>query len=154
MQRILLGCAAMLAASVPAQGQSTGARGTIPGWDAAVARKVEHTLMTGDAAGLAALYTDDAIDIESGQSPWVGKAAIEKADADFLKENKVSSMRVNTLEFQSDGKLGWERGEYTMVFTPKGGNPTTDHSRYLIIWKRQKDGHWKIHRFLGSPVAR
>jgi ketosteroid isomerase-like protein len=34
-----------------------------------------------------------------------------------------------------------------MTLTPPGApGPVNDRGKYMVVWKRQADGSWKIHR--------
>lgn len=96
---------------------------------------------TGDIAGAAALYTDDAMLISAHQKALTGRSAIEA----FLKgarDSGVASLRLKTLEVEADPTSAIEVGHYEMK-TADGG--LADTGSYMVHWKRQ-DGGWKLHR--------
>lgn len=100
---------------------------------------------SGDAAGLAAFYADDAVISPPGSAPIRGTGAIRDA---FAKE--ISDMAAAGLtqkpgpnpEFGVSGDLGYEWNTYTV--TDKSGK-TVDTGKYLSVFGR-RDGKWLIIR--------
>ena len=43
------------------------------------------------------------------------------------------------------GGWGFERGNLTLIVTPKSGKPAEESNKYMVIRKRQPDGAWKVH---------
>ena len=97
----------------------------------------------GDAAAIAALYTDDAkllppdIQMMSGreaiQSFWQG--AMDMG----IKEAKLESVGV-----EAQGDLAYEIGRFALTVQPKGGEGTTLTGKYVVVWKNQ-GGAWRLH---------
>ena len=54
----------------------------------------------------------------------------------------VKDVRLETADVESAGDLAVETG--TVQLTAKSGALTNE--RYLVVWKRAKDGQWKLHR--------
>jgi ketosteroid isomerase-like protein len=46
----------------------------------------------------------------------------------------------------ASGDLGYTYGTYVLTSKDKDkdGKPIVEHGRYLTIWKKQKDGIWKV----------
>jgi ketosteroid isomerase-like protein len=51
---------------------------------------------------------------------------------------------VNSVEVIGDHAI--ELGSYTMVVQPPGQAETTDRGKYMVLWRRQPDGTWKLYR--------
>lgn len=102
---------------------------------------------SGDAAGLAATYADDGIEMAPNQAASEGKQAIQAAYEAMFKENGIK-FTITTLETQVLGDWGYDRGSYTSTATPKSGKPMEDSGKYLSIAKRQPDGAWKVYRVI------
>ena len=47
--------------------------------------------------------------------------------------------------------IAFETGRYSYTYTPKGGVQTVSRGRYVVRWKRQPTGEWKIETDLGLP---
>lgn len=99
----------------------------------------------GDPTAAAAGYTDDAAFMPPGREAVVGKAAIlayyEHFFAQFAAHSELAPADTKILD---DG-WAYERGSSTVTLTPKaGGTPVTSTGKYLVIFKKQNDGSWKV----------
>jgi len=56
----------------------------------------------------------------------------------------VRSIQLDTLDVQSGTDLAYEIGNATMIIQPQGGKAATDTVKYVVVWKRQPDGSWKL----------
>jgi uncharacterized protein (TIGR02246 family) len=101
-------------------------------------------LRRGDAAGCAAVYTDNAKLLPSNSPMLSGKPAIQA----FWQEAMNMGLRgatLTTAELEDKGDTLIDVGAYTLDLQPPGGQATKDEGKYVVIWKRQADGTWKIH---------
>lgn len=94
-------------------------------------------------------YEADAIMLAPGQRPIVGHAAI----AAFLSAfPPFSDYRLEVAEIQGDGDLAFERGTASMIIAATEP-PSHWRVNYLVIWRRQVDGSWKVAREIFTPAA-
>ena len=135
----------------PVSGDSASVRQAI---DANLAQFAD-ALKRGDAEGLAALYTEDAVQLNANLPPWEGNAAIKQAFTGFFSSMTITDAKFTTHDIIISGDHAIERGTYTVRLHPKsgGGNEITDSGKSLAVWKRQADGSWKILRHIASPNA-
>lgn len=112
---------------------------------AANARFIE-AFNRGDAASVAAFYADGA-KILPPDSPMIsGGQAIE----DFWKgllgagPGNVKLEKLETVEVTASGELAAEVGNFSFKIQPANGDPTTLAGKYMVVWKRQPDGAWKL----------
>jgi ketosteroid isomerase-like protein len=103
---------------------------------------------SGDAAGVAALYTAD------GQLAAPNSDIIEGAEAlaGFWKAFIEMGLKVealDTVEVDEYGDSAVEQGRYRLV--DADGN-AVDHGKYMILWKRDGVG-WKLHRDIFNSSA-
>ncbi len=108
----------------------------------------------GDAAALAALYTNDAARMNPGEPTVSGPAAIQAGFEQMFSEATASNdIRPEMTDVSGD--WGFDSGTYTSTVTPKaGGEAMTESGRYLVVLRKQADGSWKIVREMGnSPTA-
>jgi ketosteroid isomerase-like protein len=47
-------------------------------------------------------------------------------------------------EVADSGELGYSTGVYEMSFKVGGDKMIKDHGKYLTLWRKQKDGSWKV----------
>lgn len=122
------------------------------GADTAEARKaIEETnlrfgdgIAKGDAASLAALYTEDAIVMPPDGEMVHGRKAIEEFWTIALK-NGLRSGTLTTVDVGRRGDTAYEVGKFSMTVQPEGKDAATASGKYLVVW-RKKDGAWRLHR--------
>ena len=64
-----------------------------------------------------------------------------------IKNIKVS---VTTLNAWLDGELVYETGKYIYDYV-ENGKPVIEAGKYVTIWKKQKDGNWRLIMDMGVP---
>jgi ketosteroid isomerase-like protein len=101
----------------------------------------------GDADAISEMYTADA-QLLVPQAPVIsGPPAIAGVWRGIVGTGG-SSVRVNTAEVQECGEWAYEVGAFATsdpAGSPSGGG------KYIVIWKRQDTGGWKIHRDIFTP---
>jgi len=99
----------------------------------------------------AAYYEHDAIMLAPGQAPIVGGAAIEKFLSAFPP---FSDYRLEVAEIQGDGDLAFERGTASMTTILLQEPTNAWRINYIVVWRRQVDGSWKVAREVFTPAAK
>ena len=103
-------------------------------------RAFTAAFVRGDAKAVSELYTEDAQVIAPGAPVAKGRAAIAATWQKAMES--VKDVRLETADVESAGDLAVETG--TVQLTAKSGALTKE--RYLVVWKRARDGQWKLHR--------
>lgn len=44
------------------------------------------------------------------------------------------------------GHVAYELATYSETLTHEGAEPSPVRGRYLLVWKRDADGQWRVHR--------
>ncbi|MCU1288284.1 MAG: hypothetical protein JWN60_513 [Acidobacteria bacterium] len=96
-----------------------------------------------DAAGLAALYTDDTRLLPPGFPMMSGREAVQSFWQSAM-DTGIKAARLETVEVESEGNLASEIGRFVLTVQPHGGESTEMTGKYLVVWKKQ-DGAWKLH---------
>lgn len=87
---------------------------------------------------------DDAGAILAPNAPASeGHTAISKSFAAFfaLPNFKISW---TPSKAEVSGDLGYTSGAYEFSFVDPTGKTIPDHGKYVTVWKKQKDGSWKV----------
>lgn len=95
----------------------------------------------GDAAGVAALYTEDAQLLPPNADVMAGKEAIQ-AFWQGAMDMGIGSAQLEIVEVDGHGDTAIEVSRYTLS---SAGGQLLDQGKYIVIWKREK-GDWKLHR--------
>jgi len=102
------------------------------------------------SAGYMSYYADDAVEVPNGHVLIAGKAKIA-ATMGFLddKNNRLTWTPVGA-DISASGDLGYTYGTFEFHSNDKDGKPTADYGNYTSIWKKQKDGSWKVVLDMGN----
>jgi uncharacterized protein (TIGR02246 family) len=142
------------AASILAQNETTTAAGSYEEAKAAIAKgnaQWSEGWAKGDASLVAAVFADDGVQLAKGGKIIKGRDAIAARQAAAMKgADPGVKVSVITLDVWVDGDLAYETGSYKYEYTVKG-KAGTDEGKYVTIWKRQKDGSWKLKMDMGVP---
>jgi uncharacterized protein (TIGR02246 family) len=155
---VALAAAACSPAAPPAQGTDTGSPAAVD--TAAVRATLRRTsdsigaaFRRGDAAAVAAAYTEDAVLLMSGAEPLRGRAQIQAALTGMLGGMRVVEAAQEPVEVRVWGDEAYEWGNSRYVFAPPGQPQVRDAGKYLIVWRRQPDGVWRVHRDASNSNA-
>jgi uncharacterized protein (TIGR02246 family) len=115
-------------------------------------REFESLFNRGDAAGMAAYYTEDAKLLAEQADLIRGRDAIERFWQEAIGRARAgNAVRTISLdEVTSSSDLGYVLGT-VMVRIPGRGEFTT---KYATIWRRDADGRWRLAVDSSSPNPR
>jgi uncharacterized protein (TIGR02246 family) len=105
-----------------------------------------------DVEALTALYDDDAVLLQPGTPPIVGKAAFR----DFMKQMLAKSSSVKVVEYVPDirdirvtGDVAYEWGYFDAAQkSSEQQAPKSLRAKLLRVIRRQPDGSWKFTRVM------
>lgn len=101
-----------------------------------------QAMMGGDAAGIAALFAEDATLMEPNMPAVVGRAAIQ---GHYEAQGAVTEMIITSTATEGQGTLAVDRGTYSVTVAIEGmPEPYTDTGKYVTVCERQTDGSWLI----------
>jgi uncharacterized protein (TIGR02246 family) len=138
------------AASAGSQGKDQGIAEARAAIEAANARFSE-AFARGDVKAIVAMYTPDAIVFPPDSEMIRGNEAI----GHFWKttrDNGAQSATLTTVDVGRSGDIADEVGEVSVTIQPAGKEPTTAAAKYVVVWKRQSDGSWKLHRDIWNSL--
>jgi ketosteroid isomerase-like protein len=104
---------------------------------------------SGAAEAFNQYLTDNALQLPARRNPIQGRINIY----DNMKENQdkyTLNWSPQYAEVSSSGELGYTWGTYTLTIVDEYGEEQKSYGKYLNIWKKQKDGSWKVAVDMGN----
>ena len=130
---VLLATALLLAARAPSQNSSSSPSVSLPPELDRVLRDYEKAWSARDAAGLAALFSEDGFVLQGGKPPVRGRPAIRAA-----YEGHGGPLFLRAFAFGLEGATAFILGGYT----GRAGEP--DDGKFTLTLRKEKDGRWMI----------
>jgi uncharacterized protein (TIGR02246 family) len=122
--------------------------------EAAKIRALEGAMMAAGeekgAAGYMSFYADDAVELPAGDEALVGKAAIAKTMGFLDDKNNRLTWTPLHVDVAASGDLAYTYGTYEFRSIGKDGKPSVEYGKYATVWKKQKDGRWKVVLDMGN----
>jgi uncharacterized protein (TIGR02246 family) len=120
----------------------------------AFVRKYEEGFNKHNSAALAALCTDDAVQV-SPEGPICGRQAIEKKYVDFFQQSQPTNLKCTVEQVYAVGNVSWNFGGFSFTLQGEDG-PLSIKGYRLDILVREGDA-WKecisCYNMASSPPA-
>ena len=109
--------------------------------------------LAGNAAGVAALYTEDAATVQASGDWSRGRDRITKWYQAQFDTVAVTAREDITEEVTGAGEYAVEIGHYSYQGMSKTGKtPRSGAGRYMVLWRKDADAMWRLYRDIGSEV--
>jgi uncharacterized protein (TIGR02246 family) len=103
---------------------------------AAQARDLDKTL---------SYYSEDAIYMVNDGALVRGKDSLRMAwQPELASPGTTLTWETTSVEVARSGDIAYEYGTYTQVTEEKKGKPKEEKGKYVAVWKKQRDGSWKV----------
>lgn len=113
---------------------------------AAIEDRINAAYAIGDAEGVAAQYTEDAVLMNPGKPAVVGRAAIAENFRPFFAAFR-GELSQEIEEVEVFGDQAYMRGKIHIKITAKHGSAKAElHGKYIAIARRCPDGVWRFAR--------
>jgi uncharacterized protein (TIGR02246 family) len=150
LTRIVAVVALAVGIVAPARAKDDGVEKVRAAIEAANAR-FSDAFARGDTKALATMYTTDAIAFPPDSEMIRGNEAI----AQFWKTTRdggVQKAALTTIDVGRSGDVAHETGKVLLTIQPAGREPTSAAAKYVVVWKQQADGSWKMHRDIWNDL--
>ena len=107
----------------------------------------------GDAARILAIADSQLVSFSDGQPSEFGESGLQALEIRLknLFERFTASLAVIINEVRIDGDVAYDYGLHDLTLTPKdGGQPIHRKNRYVDIWRRNKEHHWKLWMYIDN----
>ena len=140
-------------------GIALGSALIVPAWAGPAAEDVPAALdnfaaafNSGDGAGVANLYTEDAALLPPDGKRVDGRAAIGEFWQGAI-DGGLSNISLKAVEIEESGNYAYEVGDFSLDAPGEGGAKTTVNGKYIVVWKKNGDGIWQLHRDIWNAGA-
>ena len=111
-------------------------RAAVGAWSQAAAAK--------DLEKSVSFYADDASVLPFNAPIATGKAQIRQFWSQLMS-NPAYALRFGSTKMEAarSGNLAYEVGTFDLTLGDPKGKTTTNHGKYVVVWKKQESGEWK-----------
>jgi ketosteroid isomerase-like protein len=106
-----------------------------------------------DVSRLLAIADPDLVNFSDGQPCEFGMSGLDalKTRLESLFERFTAKLVVIVIEIRLQGDVAHDYGWHDFTLTPKdGGQPTCRRDRYVDIWRKNKEGKWKLWMYMDN----
>jgi uncharacterized protein (TIGR02246 family) len=97
-----------------------------------------------DVDRVVSIYADDASVFPMSQPIAGNKEAIRKYWANILAIPRINiNWQITKIEVSHAGDLAYVQGTFKSSFDDPKGTPVTEIGKWVMVWKKQRDGAWK-----------
>jgi ketosteroid isomerase-like protein len=154
MKSVWPAVAAVLLAAVVFFPNAHSPASAVAGSDSDTLRQLEADFMKAAAErgseGYMSYYAQDAAELPNGADMLQGKETIAKTMSFLDDKNNHLSWAPVYADMAASGDLGYTYGTFEFRSKDKDGKRTVEYGKYVSIWKKQKDGSWKVVMDMGN----
>ena len=106
-----------------------------------------------DTSRLLAIADPDLVNFSDGQPSEFGESGLNslKTRLENLFERFTARLMVIVIEIRLQGNVAYDYGWHDLTLTPKdGGQPVRRRDRYVDIWRRNKEGEWRLWMYMDN----
>jgi uncharacterized protein (TIGR02246 family) len=108
-------------------------------------KQVDSAIIAGDTERYLTLITDDAVLMPPNGPAVSGKNAIGSWNRAMSSQFRIQDYASRDDEMVVTGDWAFRRATMNWTLTPTaGGAPVRDTGKFIIIYRRQQDGSWKV----------
>lgn len=106
--------------------------------------KFGEAVRKGDAAAIAALYSEDATVLPPDSAMIKGRQAIQASWNGSLQMG-IKDAVLTTVEVSGAGDYAYEIGKVLLTIQPAGQAALQQTAKYVVVWKKAASGSWQLH---------
>ncbi|MCK6542645.1 nuclear transport factor 2 family protein [bacterium] len=104
-----------------------------------------------EATRIAGLFAEEGVVLQANIEPVRSKSLIERQFVNLFDQSRFTDVRFKTTSIEVGQDMASEYGTYSFSVQPLGLTPATVSGSYLVVWKKQNDGSWKILAEMRQP---
>jgi uncharacterized protein (TIGR02246 family) len=106
--------------------------------------KFGEAVRKGDAAAIAALYSEDATILPPDSTMIKGRQAIQASWNGSLQMG-IKDAVLTTVDVFGAGDYAYEIGKVLLTVQPSGQAAMQLEGKYVVVWKKAASGTWQLH---------
>ncbi|MGH7674861.1 MAG: YybH family protein, partial [Gemmatimonadales bacterium] len=111
-----------------------------------------RALAAADSLAVAAVYDARGARLGPNGTMVRGRAAIAADVGAMIRRVGPVKAVLATADLWVIDDVAYETGRWSYTFTPPSGTEQTIGGRYVTVWRKQRDGGWKIAADIGVPA--
>jgi ketosteroid isomerase-like protein len=107
----------------------------------------------GDISKILGIVDPDLVSFNDGAPSEFGQSGLDvlKIRLANLFERFTVKLVIVVIEIRLQGDVAYDYGWHDFAFTPKhGGEATHRRDRYVDIWRKNKEGKWKLWMYIDN----
>jgi ketosteroid isomerase-like protein len=119
----------------------------------AVKTEYRECFNRGDTSRVLAIVDPDVVNFSDGQPSEFGESGVcaFKTRLANLFERFTAKLAVTVIEIRIQGDIAYDYGWHDLTLIPRdGGQPISHRSRYVDIWRRNKERDWKLWMYIDN----
>jgi uncharacterized protein (TIGR02246 family) len=104
---------------------------------------LQDAVLRGEAQGVAAVYSEDAVVLPPGGRLYQGRDEIRDMWG-LMITNGLKEFHLSPLKVQADGKMAYEYGEASVDVELESGESYVESAKYVSVWRRSHE-EWRLH---------
>jgi ketosteroid isomerase-like protein len=115
--------------------------------------EIREAFNCGDVSVLLALADPDLVNFSDGYPSEFGESGLDafKNRLVALFERFTAKLSIIVIEIRIQGDIAYDYGWNDLTLTPKdGGRPVHRRDRYVDIWRKNKEGKWKLWMYMDN----
>jgi len=105
--------------------------------------KFSQAVAEGGGKAFASWFAEDAVTLNNGKPATLGRGAIAASATWNPKEYSLTWVAQGA-QMGPSNDMGFTWGHYEGRSNDRNGQPVVTSGRYITIWKKLKDGTWKV----------
>jgi uncharacterized protein (TIGR02246 family) len=98
-----------------------------------------------DVEGTVSFFAEDAVKLQPNVPMLTGRESIRKSVSELMANPGFAlSWQTSKVEASRGGDLAYAVGTCQFTLNNAKGKPATDRGKFVAVWKKQTDGHWKM----------
>jgi ketosteroid isomerase-like protein len=99
--------------------------------------------------GYITYYAEESAELPNGGPIVLGRENIRKSLGSWAPGTSLTWTPVKA-DMSASGDMGYTFGTFVFKGKDKDGKPFTSNGKYASIWRKQKDGSWKVVMDMGN----